>query len=448
MRAIRGLVWTLAVPGGLVLLSCSGTDGDEAAGGAGGALDAITVGSGGATPGDAGLPPEAVGLVSLSILPAAPQIQPGRSRQLQALGDYGGASRDITAQVTWTTSDPTIAHVENEGREKGRVHVSKVGSVTIMATLGGVSAEIHLGKACQYPEYDLRMALGQAIPPMYWDEARTGDGRTVAYKLEDVACDEDVSIIVFVLGAAWCGACSAYAVRLNDEADALEAAGGRLVDGEDQDANYEPTTSQFAYEYLSTLIGNGPGIRVGDLDTRPGELFLTNNAEVSALPTVYIVRRRDMTVITTADILGDRSLVEVAMDPEADWQNPPPVEFHGNCGPADEEPGEPNDTPAQATPLALGDAVTGGVCDAVGDFYQVSEPGAWKLDLDFDAAQADLDVYVWDAGTNEPLRVNGNIIGSEGTTGHEGFQHQGPALVKVLGFRQASTKYALALGSP
>jgi hypothetical protein len=103
----------------------------------------------------------------------------------------------------------------------------------------------------------------------------------VTYKLEDVACDEDVSVIVFVLGAAWCGACSAYSMRLNAEAEAFEAAGGRIVYVELQDMNYEPTDSHFAYEHLSTLIGNGPGIRVGDLDTRPGNLFLTNNAELS-----------------------------------------------------------------------------------------------------------------------------------------------------------------------
>jgi hypothetical protein len=442
---MRGSRQTVLV--GLFLAGCFGDDGGDAAGGAETTVDASASG-GSPSEADAALPSEAVGLTAIKLLPEAPQIQPGRSRQMQAMGEYGGASKDITGAVTWTSSDTSVAIVENEGRDKGRVHVEKIGSVTITATLGDISGEVRLGKACQYPDYDLRMALGQSIPPMYWENAYTGDGRQVTYKLEDVACDEDVSVIVFVLGAAWCGACSAYSMRLNAEAEAFEAAGGRIVYVELQDMNYEPTDSHFAYEHLSTLIGNGPGIRVGDLDTRPGNLFLTNNAEVQGLPTVYIVRRRDMTVITTADIIGDRSLVDVALDPEADWQNPPPVEFHGNCGPADEEPGEPNDSPAQATPLALGDTVQGGVCEAIGDFYQVGEAGPWQFELDFDAGQADLDIYVWDPATNEPLRVNGNIIGSEGTTGHEAFQHSGPALVKVLGFRQASTTYSLKLTTP
>jgi hypothetical protein len=56
---------------------------------------------------------------------------------------------------------------------------------------------------------------------------------------------------------------------------------------------------------------------------------------------------------------------------------------------------------------------------------------------------------VWDAAHDEPLRVNGNVVGSEGTTDHEEFvQHRGPTLVKVLGFRQASTTYSLKLTTP
>jgi hypothetical protein len=433
------------------LTGCGGADGDDAAGGA--QPDAALGGTAGGAGGDesgGGSPvaPEAVGLEAITILPEAPQIQPGRSRQLQAMGRYGDTTRDITAAVVWSSSDPTVATVENEGRDKGRVHVEKVGQVTISATLGEVTASLTLGKACQYPEYDLRMALGQSIPPMFWEGARTPDGQRITYKLEDVACDEDVSVVVFVLGAAWCGACSAYAMRLNAEADAFEAAGGRIVYVELQDANSEPADSDFAYGHLGNLIGDGPGIRVGDLDTRPGELFLTNNAELTGLPTVYVVRRRDMTVITTADILGDRSLVDVAMDPEADWQNPPPLPFNGNCGPADEEPGEPNDTAAQATPLALGDSIGGGVCDPAGDFYQIDEPGPWKLTLDFSAAEGDLDVYAWDTATDEPLRIAGNVVGSDGTGDHEEFVHQGPTLVRVVGFRQASTTYSLKLMTP
>lgn len=446
--------WRVSAGAALFLLAqaCSGGgDDDGATGGAqpDAALGGAAGGAGGAGGGgEPGLPPEAVGLDAITILPEAPQIQPGRSRQLQAMGRYGDATRDITADVVWSSSDPSVATVENSGRDKGRVAVEKVGQVTISATLGPVTGSLTLGKACQYPEYDLRMALGQSIPPMFWEGARTADGQRITYKLEDVACDEDVSVIVFVLGAAWCGACSAYAMRLDAEAEAFEAAGGRIVYVELQDANSEPADSDFAYGHIGNLIGNGPGIRVGDLDTRPGELFLTNNAELTGLPTVYVVRRRDMTVITTADILGDRSLVDVAMDPEADWRNPPPLPFNGNCGPADEEPGEPNDTAGQATPLALGDTISGGVCDPAGDFYQVGEAGPWKLSLDFAAAEGDLDVYAWDAGADEPLRVAGNVVGSDGTGDHEEFVHQGPTLVRIVGFRQASTTYTLKLTTP
>ncbi len=435
------LFWTLPA---LLVSACGlGDNGVTDAGPAG--ADAA---GGGVTSVDASAP-EAVGLSALRIAPDAPQIPVGRSRQLTVTGTYAdGTSKDLTQVVRWSTSDAAVATIENSGADKGRVHIEKTGHVTVTATLGEVSASIDIGKACQYPEFDLRMALGQAIPPMFWDTAYGPENTPISYKLEDVACDESVSVIVFVLGAGWCGACSAYAQRLNGEAAEFEAAGGRIVYVELQDANGEVADSKFAWEHLHELIGDGPGIRVGDMDTRPGNLFLTNNADVQGLPTVYVVRRSDMKVITTADILGDRPLVDVARQPDLDWEHPPEQVFMGNCGAADEEPGEPNDTPAQATPIRVGDVVHGGVCDATGDFYQVDADGPWLFTLNFSSAQADLDVYVWDADKDMPLRVNGDIVGSEGTGDTETFTHQGPALVKIMGFRRASTTYTLSLTTP
>lgn len=439
MRSSR---WWLVCAAGLGFSACGGGgDGDDGA-----------PASGGGT-GDAGAPegpnPAAAGLVSVKITPSNPLLEPGRAFRFRATGTYDdGEDKDVTQDAVWTSSNPEIISFSDVEGEGGRAMVHARGGATLTARVGDIRGELQLGGAdgCVYPDFDLRLSLDATIPPMYWDNAYVG-GRKTRFSLEEWACDEDVSVIVMVLGTAWCGACTGYAMRLEAEAAAFEAAGGRFVLVELEDADGQPADTEAAQRHLANVIGTNHGVRVGDLDTRPGERFLTNYADLGGLPTVYFVRRSDMKVIATGDTVGDRSLVDVAMDPDADWKNPPPPPFENRCPAGTDEAGEPNDLPAQATPLSVG-TLQGGVCDESGDVYAIDEAGGWTFKVDFQHAVGDLDLAVWDPDTNEPLRVNGDIIGSAGATGTEVFSHTGPALVKVFGFRRASAPYTLTFSTP
>ena len=414
--------------------------------GCGGGTDA-TAGDAGATPPDAEAPnPAAVGLELVKITPSNPLLEPGRAFRFRATGTYaGGETRDVTQAAVWTSSNPEIISFSDAEGEGGRAMVHARGGVTLTARVGDVRGELQIGGAdgCVYPDYDLRLQLDATMPPVFWENAYVG-GRKTRFSLEEWACDEDVSVIVVVLGTAWCGACSSYAMRLEAEAEAFEAAGGRFVLVELEDADSQPADTEAAQRHLSNLIGTAHGVRVGDLDTRPGERFFSNYADLGGLPTVYFIRRADMKVIATGDQVGERSLVDVARDPNADWKNPPPPPFDNRCPPGADEASEPNDTAAQAAPLVAG-TLEGGVCDESGDVYRVDAECGWSLQLDFDNGVGDLDVYVWDAATDEPLRVNGDVVGSAGQSNQEVFTSSGPALVKVVGFRRASAPYRLTL---
>ena len=106
--------------------------------------DATGVGAGSATitatqgaiSGTATLAVVASPLVSIAITPANPSIAAGTTQQLTATGTYADSStRDLTAQVTWSTSDPTIATITTAGLATGVAE----GPSTITATLGAIS---------------------------------------------------------------------------------------------------------------------------------------------------------------------------------------------------------------------------------------------------------------------------------------------------------------------
>ena len=80
-------------------------------------------------------------LVSLGVTPANPNIAKGLKSQFAAIGTYTDNSTQIlTAQVQWSSSDPTVATVSNALGYDGLGVGLNPGSVTITATLAGVSA--------------------------------------------------------------------------------------------------------------------------------------------------------------------------------------------------------------------------------------------------------------------------------------------------------------------
>jgi uncharacterized protein YjdB len=78
-------------------------------------------------------PPPAPSLSSIAVTPVLPAVALGTTQQFVATGTYSdNSTADISAQVSWTTSDATIATVD----AAGLAHSVGIGTVTIGATLG------------------------------------------------------------------------------------------------------------------------------------------------------------------------------------------------------------------------------------------------------------------------------------------------------------------------
>ncbi len=80
-------------------------------------------------------------LTSLSVTPASFSNPKGTTKALTATGGYSdGSSRDLTAEVTWTSSDVAVS-ISTGGATPGVAFANAVGAATITASLSGVSAE-------------------------------------------------------------------------------------------------------------------------------------------------------------------------------------------------------------------------------------------------------------------------------------------------------------------
>jgi len=111
----------------------------------------------------------------------------------------------------------------------------------------------------------------------------------------------------------------------------------------------------------------------------------------------------------------------------------------GDC----EEDSEPNDTAGSAALLSPGDVIQGGVCASNNDFYRVDHAGDWTLELTFQHADGDLDVYVWNTQDDVRLLSGGREVGSDSGNDNERFSHRGPALINVLGYLGERAPYTL-----
>jgi uncharacterized protein YjdB len=74
-------------------------------------------------------------LKSIALTPAAKSIPNGTTQALVATGTFSdGTTKDISASVDWSSSDPTIATVSNASADKGTATGAAPGAVTIKAT--------------------------------------------------------------------------------------------------------------------------------------------------------------------------------------------------------------------------------------------------------------------------------------------------------------------------
>jgi len=82
----------------------------------------------------------AADLVAIAVSPDAATLAAGTSQAFSALGLLSdGTRQDLTEQVTWSSSDVSLATVSGAAGSQGLVTSAAVGSVTISATFAGVS---------------------------------------------------------------------------------------------------------------------------------------------------------------------------------------------------------------------------------------------------------------------------------------------------------------------
>jgi hypothetical protein len=80
----------------------------------------------------------AADLASITINPGNATCAPMTSQQFSAIGTFNdGGTRNLTSQVSWSSSDTTIATI---GASSGRAKALQTGQTTISATLGGVTS--------------------------------------------------------------------------------------------------------------------------------------------------------------------------------------------------------------------------------------------------------------------------------------------------------------------
>src|ERR1700722_14881619 len=90
--------------------------------------------------GSTGLTVTAASLVSLGVTPVNSSIAKGLKPQFTAIGTYTDNSTQVlTAQVLWSSTDPSVATVSNASGYEGLGTALTPGSVTISATLGGTT---------------------------------------------------------------------------------------------------------------------------------------------------------------------------------------------------------------------------------------------------------------------------------------------------------------------
>jgi uncharacterized protein YjdB len=84
-------------------------------------------------------------LVSIAVTPSTATIALGLGQQYTAIGKYtDGTTKDITTNVTWTTSSAMVAVISNTTGSNGLATSSGVGSTTVTATMGSVTSTANL----------------------------------------------------------------------------------------------------------------------------------------------------------------------------------------------------------------------------------------------------------------------------------------------------------------
>jgi len=90
-------------------------------------------------------PPPPPTVLSVSVSPGPAIVQPGANQQFTATGNLSdGSKQDLTANATWSSSNPAVATISNAGGSQGLANALTGGVTTISATLGSLSGSTPL----------------------------------------------------------------------------------------------------------------------------------------------------------------------------------------------------------------------------------------------------------------------------------------------------------------
>lgn len=302
------------------------------------------------------------------------------------------------------------------------------------------------GDTCSYPSASGALRVNEVWPEMWWNGAYNPDGSTTNLILEDIYCGRtatDWQSIVLVVGTGWCTACPDYMEWVDDQSAQLTANGALIVFLETETESFQMATNAQAHEHIESLRIDS-GIRVGDADTNPTAGTVYSSPDIAAYPTAYVIRTEDMMIV--ADQGMDEYYLDldgITGDINGTWT--PGGTLEPNCGTADEESYEPNNSPAEASSIGA-TVIDGGVCDQSADFYQINISGDWQAHLDFTHSVGDLDMYIWNTSTDEPATDGaGNYIGSDTATDDEQFSYAGQALLMIYGYNRTTAPYVLTI---
>ncbi len=136
------VVWSSSNAGVAAVSNAAGSNGFATSLGQG----ATTVGAAfGSVSGSTTLNVTAATLVSLTVIPANPSVAKGTAQQFTVTGTYtDNSTQDLTALVTWSVSDPSIAAISNAAGTNGLAATLATGPVTITANLGTVAGSTGL----------------------------------------------------------------------------------------------------------------------------------------------------------------------------------------------------------------------------------------------------------------------------------------------------------------
>ncbi|MCB9523708.1 MAG: hypothetical protein H6702_10080 [Myxococcales bacterium] len=427
---------------------------DAAAGGAGGGAGGVGgAGGAGGAGGEGGQ--AQVTLDAVEITPSKAALNVDDVVTFTATARYSDGSTQPVATPQFAVNDERIFAIEGE-----QFTAVAGGPIEVSTTVDGVTGTWSGTVKCgEYPFYQDILRYGSNAPPLNWPDAYRPDGTQFHFSLDDFRCFadyQDKDTLLIVMTAGWCPACTQWKLLLDKWLPQLEGMQILYVVSQTADGGNN-ATADYAQQHVSRLIGDHHGIRVGGVGTfiedTPMDNFIHFQDFVEFFPTNWVVRKRDMRVITDSlqapgQILP---LSDIARDPEADYRRPRGLQFNADCGEADEEPTDGQNDFFDQAPVIEPGTHAGALCNENYDYYRVNIDGPWRATLRFTHTDGDLSLYVYqrraDGRGFEPA-PNGRsgLIGSDTNEDVETFEHRGPATLGVAGFLGAQGgRYTLEL---